>query len=579
MAMQINVSSDGEQMGIAGKIFASLIFLVFAAFGVGFTVLIAKSAFDSTRPYFWQQVPCTIVECNLNEVAGEQAVKCPVKYVYEFAGTKYSSTVNSSNKKVFESADRADVTRYMDKFKVGTETVCIVNPSHPEESVLQQDSLWGWFGVLFPLVFLAVGAGGIYWIWRAGKAKGPVGASGTGSISAAASGAAGYRVIFLFFSVFFLMGSAFMWVFFVGPVLHMYAARNWVEVPCTVISSQVRSHSSDDGPTYSVDILYSYEVGGRQYKSNRYGFVMGSSSGHDGKQRIVDAYPPGRRAVCYVDPQDPAEAALSRSFSSDMLFGLIPLVFIIVGAGGMVYAVRLKRNAGKVLPAGQGLPAPAKSRVGPGAGTVPEGGMEPLKSKGTPVGKFFGAVFVALFWNGIVSVFVTQAVQGWRSGNGDWFLTLFMVPFVLIGLGIIGGVFYQFLAMFNPRPRFRVNSRALQPGAEMLLKWEMSGCSRLREFSIFLEGREEATYRRGTTTSTDKQVFSSVLVFKSQDPREMSAGSVSCLIPADAMHSFEAPNNKIIWALRVEGDIVWWPDVKEEFPFVVLPGQTAEGRA
>jgi hypothetical protein len=45
---------------------------------------------------------------------------------------------------------------------------------------------------------------------------------------------------------------------------------------------------------------------------------------------------------------------------------------------------------------------------------------------------------VAVIWNGIVSIFVYQAIDGWQSGRGSWFMTLFMVLFVLIGLGAIG---------------------------------------------------------------------------------------------------------------------------------------------
>lgn len=68
--------------------------------------------------------------------------------------------------------------------------------------------------------------------------------------------------------------------FFLIPVLKIDEAKEWPETSCVVISSQVMSHSDSDGTTYSVDISYSYEVGGREYKSNRYGFMMGSSSGY-----------------------------------------------------------------------------------------------------------------------------------------------------------------------------------------------------------------------------------------------------------------------------------------------------------
>ena len=37
------------------------------------------------------------------------------------------------------------------------------------------------------------------------------------------------------------------------------------------------------------------------------------------------------------------------------------------------------------------------------------------------------------------------------------------------------------------------------------------------------------------------------------------------------MHSFEADSNKIIWEIKVEGEIARWPDVSQNFPITVDP--------
>ena len=60
----------------------------------------------------------------------------------------------------------------------------------------------------------------------------------------------------------------------------------------------MRSHEGDDSTTYSVDIVYRYEVGGRTYRGNRYDFLGGSSSGYEAKQRVVDAHPVGATVTC-----------------------------------------------------------------------------------------------------------------------------------------------------------------------------------------------------------------------------------------------------------------------------------------
>jgi hypothetical protein len=94
---------------------------------------------------------------------------------------------------------------------------------------------------------------------------------------------------------------------------------------------------------------------------------------------------------------------------------------------------------------------------------------------------------------------------------------------------------------------------------------------KLRRLSITLEGREEATYRRGTTSHTDKQVFATFDLVEQVAPVSAVGGSAKVTIPARSMHSFEAPNNKIVWRVRVRGDIRNWPDSDDEFPLSVAP--------
>ena len=94
------------------------------------------------------------------------------------------------------------------------------------------------------------------------------------------------------------------------PLTQWLGAQDWKETPCRIVSSEVKSHSDDDGTTYSVAIVYDYEFGGRQYTGSRYNFVTGSSSGKSGKQAIVNRYPPGSQQHCYVDPGNPDKVIL-----------------------------------------------------------------------------------------------------------------------------------------------------------------------------------------------------------------------------------------------------------------------------
>ena len=100
---------------------------------------------------------------------------------------------------------------------------------------------------------------------------------------------------------------------------------------------------------------------------------------------------------------------------------------------------------------------------------------------------------------------------------------------------------------------------------------EFGRVERINELTIKLTGREEARYRRGTKTYTDKNTFCELEVMSTRDGEQMGFGQAMLTVPGDTMHSFRADNNKIIWTVTVHGDIPKWPDVKEEFEITVVP--------
>jgi Protein of unknown function (DUF3592) len=387
-----------------------------------------------------------------------------------------------------------------------------------------------------------------------------------------------------FFALFFFFGLGFFG-FFLAPAMQVLKARSWTAARCTVLASEVESHSGSDSATYSVAVRYRYQVDGVAYESDRYEFLGGSSSGYEHKQDIVERYPPGSRPICWVDPADPTQAVLERGLTRGYLFALIPGVFMLVGGGGAALALLAGRRrqpdkAMPWLPEARGEPVVPGLTAGGGSTTAagfadaeagPTGPMV-LHARAGPVGKLVGITLIAAFWNGITGVFVWKAFEGWRGGAGDGCLTVFILPFVVIGLALLLGVPYQFLALFNPRLHLTLSSASLPLGGSARLSWSFSGFpGRIRRLRIELEGREEATYQRGTSTQTDRQVFATVTVVDTSERLEIPAGEAAVSVPADTMHSFAADHNRIVWSLKVSGDIRRWPDVSEEFELVVRP--------
>jgi uncharacterized protein DUF3592 len=374
-----------------------------------------------------------------------------------------------------------------------------------------------------------------------------------------------------FFGIFFLVGAAAFYFATVRPVMRVLASRSWTETTCTVLSSQVGEHSGSDSTTYSVDVVYTYSVDGRAFQSDRYGFLGGSSSGREGKEEVVARYPPGARVTCWFDPAHPEMAVLSREPSAEWLFGLIPLAFVLIGAGGVVWTLRASRRQRSAAV----LPLASASTFGVQAPVAAASGSLELKPELTPLGKLFGLLFVALFWNGIVSVFVVQVIRTWRAGSRpEGCMVLFLIPFVLIGLALIYAVIRQLLILFNPRLHLTLTPGTLGAGESGYLQWTLgSRGGGVKRLTIILEGREEAQYRRGTSTYTDKSVFATLTLVDTQQEIEIPAGATSFSIPPDTVPSFTASHNKIRWALKAHCDIPGWPDSDDEYEILVGPGR------
>jgi hypothetical protein len=301
----------------------------------------------------------------------------------------------------------------------------------------------------------------------------------------------------------------------------------------------------------------------------------GTTGGYAAKAAVVAQNPPGTRRVCYVNPADPTEAVLQRSFDNEYMVAIVPAVFMAAGLGGILLVLRGAHKQRSTLAAAAAAGAEASSG---GRFVEAEEDEEPDESgpvvlkPASALGKLFGMIFLAAFWNGIVSVFFWQMLKGWKTGAAPIGLTIFLIPFVLIGLAFIVGIGYFFLALFNPRPRLTLSRRRIPLGGSATLDWSFSGAaSRITRVIVRVEGREECRYQRGTTTYTDKNIFLTIPVFDGSGEAGGRAGNGSFSIPGTTMHSFSAPDNKIIWTLKFTGEIPKWPDVSEEFELDVRP--------
>ena len=540
---------------LVGKGFGTVFFGLFFLMGALFTFFILGEALKQLAPWWWPAAECTILSSGVDATGEDQhPYRASVRYRYEIEGRTYEGDRMFRSDGGTPSFDRARDRAA--RYQPDATATCRVNPDIPALAVLERRLPWIVFVVLFPLIFVTIGAVGLYATWRGLRSgKEPA----VESISQKAAPGRGHKFMVVFGLIFAAVGGA-VFVPLTGlPAIRLATSMTWDATPCTIASSSIRSWSTDDGTSCRADVLYEYRAGGRIWRSNRVDFFSFLTSGRDNARTILGRYPGGADATCWVDPNDPSRSVLERHIRPKHLLGLIPLVFVLAGGA-------LASHGRKLMLSRRGVPETTVRE------DAPEPGPLILKPQVGPVGKLVGALLFALLWNGIVSVFVWQAWKAWERGSPDWFLNIFLIPFVLVGLFSFFAVGHLLLALANPRPRLILTPGRPRLGSELRLEWRFTGrAGRLGHLRIFLEGREEATYQRGTDTVTEHEIFATHDLIDTGNDWEIPKGVAEIVIPSDTMHSFTADSNKIIWEIKVEGEIARWPDVGQNFRIEICP--------
>jgi hypothetical protein len=199
-----------------------------------------------------------------------------------------------------------------------------------------------------------------------------------------------------------------------------------------------------------------------------------------------------------------------------------------------------------------------------------------LPSSNSQGWRLFGATAVCIVWNGIVVVFTVLAVRRHFHGAGDWRLDLLVFPFLLMGGFLIYYFVRELLIVTGVGQTFaEISDHPLLPGGTYELYLAQGGHLSLKSIDILLQCTEQAAYRQGTDTRTDRRIVFSRTLFH-QDNLEILPGQpleahCDLRVPDDAMHSFTADHNQVQWTLAVRAVAEGWPAFERNFPVVVYP--------
>jgi hypothetical protein len=180
----------------------------------------------------------------------------------------------------------------------------------------------------------------------------------------------------------------------------------------------------------------------------------------------------------------------------------------------------------------------------------------------------------------MVSIFLGVAIHEYLNGQPSWFLLLFLVPFVLVGLLLLAAALfalaYVLVGLLTGSLRVEIATHPLLPGSSAEVFIEQVGLCPLRSVQMVLKCVESARYSDGEgLLTTTKEVYRSDVA--GPEPNLSGGLRTTLTVPSDAMHSFEAPHNKITWVLEVHGRLFGVLPYGKEYPVIVRPGMDGDG--
>lgn len=140
-----------------------------------------------------------------------------------------------------------------------------------------------------------------------------------------------------------LAGAAFIF-FALWPLLQSQRSTTWTAQTCTVRHAEVYRASGKDGvDRYRIIVRYDYTVAGRNLSGERYDFAVLTDTDGAGKQRVVDQLKTQGQVPCWVDPNDPSEATLSRDYQIPAVPLLLGIVTLLGGIAALAWGLLKKR--------------------------------------------------------------------------------------------------------------------------------------------------------------------------------------------------------------------------------------------
>ncbi len=138
------------------------------------------------------------------------------------------------------------------------------------------------------------------------------------------------------------------------------------------------------------------------------------------------------------------------------------------------------------------------------------------------IGKMVTVLLFGAFWNGVVSVFVTQLVKGQPPGGMWWVLLVFLIPFELIGVFLIVGFIGELLGPVRKKVWEVSSDRLVSRSCVAMFGWttqhDPTSITTVRRQEITLAGLAKYAGRVGNNDSRQQALDA----LKLQGPYELA---------------------------------------------------------
>jgi hypothetical protein len=284
------------------------------------------------------------------------------------------------------------------------------------------------------------------------------------------------------------------------------------------------------------------------------------------------------------------------AYSIGVGFWLMILVlasFVLTGASGLIWTVfrigtsaerrtAMAQRAAKLDLLSSTLPQPRDyPNVPSHEGLTNSPGTElayRLPPSQSPGWRLLATTVFSLMWNGVGCVLMVWAIKSHLLGQAEWFLTVFLVPYLCVSAWSINYLLRLIWVHTGMGPTtLEISDHPLLPGHEYQVVVLQQGHITVHSLELWLVCQEEATYHQGTDIRTELRTVYDQRLFQQGEfqiePAQPFQQSATFTMPATAMHSFQAGHNSVYWKLLVKGCVSGWPDFERGFALVVYPGQ------